>query len=218
MPHSKNAKIRSLASEIAELSNDRGIRDLVDLRRDQFEERRKKSLEEEWFSELCFCLLTANSSARIGMEIQESMGSGCRTSSKGDLRKLLSDHGYRFPNVRAEYICEAREIDNLVSKIESFRNDRSARDWLVDNVKGLGYKEASHFLRNTGHFGVAILDRHILRVLFEHGLLSELPKALTQRRYLEIEEIIDRLSQQLEMPPGIVDLYLWYMKTGEILK
>lgn len=53
----------------------------------------------------------------------------------------------------------------------------------------MSYKEASHFLRNVG-FGenIAILDRHILRNLVKLEVIDELPKTLTPKLYLEIEE------------------------------
>lgn len=99
-----------------------------------------------------------------------------------------------------------------------FGDERKAREWLVKNVEGIGWKEASHFLRNVGFGGVAILDRHVLRVLHEHGLIGEIPKSLPRGRYLEIEEKIEKLARKLDLSLGELDLYLWYMKTGEILK
>jgi len=95
---------------------------------------------------------------------------------------------------------------------------RRAREWLAEHVKGFGYKEASHFLRNVGYVNVAILDRHVLRVLAEHGLIDEVPKTLTKRRYLEIEKRLEGLAQTLGLSLGELDLYLWQMKTGKVLK
>ena len=88
----------------------------------------------------------------------------------------------------------------------------------MENILGLGYKEASHFLRNTGHFNVAILDRHILRIMEEYSLIPEIPKTLTKKRYFQIEKTLEKLSRKVDLPLGVLDIYLWYMKTGEILK
>ena len=84
-------------------------------------------------------------------------------------------------------------------------------------VKGLGYKEASHFLRNIGFSDVSILDRHVLRFLFETGVLPQI-KTLTPRRYMEVEEVLGRISETLSLKRGELDLYIWYIRTGKVLK
>lgn len=58
----------------------------------------------------------------------------------------------------------------------------------------MSYKEASHFLRNVG-FGedVAILDRHILRNLERLAVIDEIPKTLSPKLYLEIEDRLERV-------------------------
>ncbi len=88
--------------------------------------------------------------------------------------------------------------------------ERRARTWLVSNVKGLGMKEASHFLRNTGRLGVAVIDRHILRILASVGLPCG--------NYAEAEESVFLIAEKLGMAPGELDLYLWYLETGRVLK
>jgi len=171
---------------------------------------------EEWFSELCFCILTANSSAELGMKIQREVGRGFLTLSEEDLRNKLKLLGHRFYNTRAKYIVEARKfekIKDVLTAMEPF----DARDWLVKNVRGVGYKEASHFLRNVGYLDFAILDRHILRILSDYKLI-EMPRSLSRKRYLEIEEIFRELAKKVELKPGELDLYLWYMRTGRVLK
>ena len=212
------AGMESLARETIAVMSDPTVRKKVKAREAEFKTLRKKGTDEEWFSELCFCLMTANSTARLGIEIQESLAEGCLTLPPKKVEGLLREHGHRFARPRADYICRARSLPKLSAKIESFGDDRLAREWLVENVKGLGYKEASHFLRNTGHFGVAILDRHIIRLMAEHSLIPEVPKTITPKRYFEMEKILDALSEKLDVPPGILDFYLWYMRTGEILK
>lgn len=210
--------METLRRNLRELLDDPELRRAVDSRIEQFLAMRRDRKDEDWFSELCFCILTANSTAKLGLEIQEALGDRCLTLSRNDMQALLVEHGHRFPNVRSDYICRARKFKGIASRIESFDDDRAAREWLVENVKGLGYKEASHFLRNTGHFDVAILDRHIIRILYEHNLIPEMPASLTRTRYMECEEILSELSEKVGIPLGVSDLYLWYTKTGEVLK
>jgi len=210
--------VSRLATAVLNVAGRKAIKSKVEKRVVEFKRLREKGSDEDWFSELCFCILTANSTARLGIKIQSALGKKCVSMNQESVEQLLSEHGHRFARPRAEYICKAREHKSLRSTVESCKDDMSAREWLVENILGLGYKEASHFLRNTGHFNVAILDRHILRIMDEYSLIPEIPKTLTRKRYLEIEEKLEVLSERLNIPLGILDFYLWYMKTGEILK
>ena len=63
---------------------------------------------EKWFSELCFCILTANFNAKGAIKIQEKIGSVFAVLSQKELEKQLRRLGHRFPNKRAEFIFEAQ--------------------------------------------------------------------------------------------------------------
>lgn len=205
----------------------RKIRDLKGSKAHEEIKNRVKEFKElhrqgngEWFDELCFCILTANSSAEKGIEIQDYMKerNGFKKYQEEKISEVLEDMGYRFYNRRAEYIALAREHKkDLKDKLTSLKDSFEKREWLVDNVKGIGYKEGSHFLRNVGHLDLSILDRHILRRLEKHSLI-EIPKTLTRKRYLNIEKKFFELSEEVEIPPGELDLYLWYMEKGEVKK
>jgi len=210
--------IERLAKKVREVMSDPDVHSKVDARIAEFDRLREKGRDEDWFSELCFCLMTANSTARLGISIQKALGDGCLYLPRSKVEQVLADHGHRFARPRADYICKARRLPKLRALIEVQEDDRLAREWLVENVLGLGYKEASHFLRNTGHYDVAILDRHILRIMHEYSLIKEIPKTITRKRYLEMEKTLEKLSAKLKTPLGILDFYLWYMRTGEILK
>jgi len=84
---------------------------------------------------------------------------------------------------------------------------------------GMSYKEASHFLRNVG-FGqdIAILDRHILKNLVKLEVIDELPKTLTPKLYLEIEEKMRNYCEFVKIPMDEMDLLLWYKEAGVIFK
>jgi N-glycosylase/DNA lyase len=177
--------------------------------------------EDLWFSELCFCLLTANSQAKKCMEIQVKVGDGFATLPRKKLSAKLRKLGYRFYNKRAEYIVAARpHAKGLKARLKKLakKDTRNAREWLVENVKGMGYKEASHFLRNVGYTDVAILDRHILRTLFEQGMIPEMPKPLNRIQYLTHENLLRLVAFKSGLSLAALDLYLWYLKTGKVLK
>ncbi len=184
----------------------------------EFRETRIKG-DERWFSELCFCILTANSSARLGIRIQERLGeNGFLTLSFPELTRELRAMGHRFYRKRAEYIVEARGLRKLKEIIRDLSTAAEAREWLVKNVRGLGYKEASHFLRNIGHDSVAILDRHVLRTLHKEGIIESVSQHLSKSNYLSIEQKLKEVAGKAGLTLAELDLYLWYMATGEVLK
>ncbi len=190
---------------------------IVEERLREFLANRKS--EESLFSELCFCLLTANFSAEGGIRIQREVGDGFLTLPKDELVKKLRSLGHRYPEARAEYIVLARKLYGRLSSILNELSDPlRAREWLVKNVKGLGYKEASHFLRNVGCLDLAILDRHILRYMKERGFIDEIPRSLSGARYLKLERTFRAMAEKVGMKPGELDLYIWYLKTGKVLK
>jgi N-glycosylase/DNA lyase len=130
--------------------------------------------------------------------------------------------GVRFNQRKAEYICLARDMfppSSLRTTIAGFDSPVSAREWLVENVLGLGYKEASHFLRNIGQGeDLAILDRHILKNLHLLGVIGEVPKSLSKRTYLGIEKKMRDFSKRARIPMDHLDLLLWYKEAGEVFK
>jgi len=90
-------------------------------------------------------------------------------------------------------------------------------EFIVENVKGIGYKEGSHFLRNIGYENLAIVDFHIIDLLVKSYMIEK-PKTLTKRKYLEIEELLLEVGEQLKLNLAELDLFLWYIETGKVLK
>ena len=140
------------------------------------------------------------------------------TLRESDLAEKLKDLGHRFPNMRAKYIVDARKYkDSLKDIVTSFNDRYKLREWLSENVKGIGYKEASHFLRNIGYIDYAIVDFHIMDLLVKHELVEK-PKTMTKSKYLEIENILRNIGNKLNLNMAELDLYLWFLETGKILK
>jgi len=213
--------INSLVHEVRKLEDDPHVRRLVEDRVAEFLEVNEED-SSIWFVELVYCLLTAYSSAeraQLCVDALDDCGA-IIDGSAGEVAKTLRREGHRFADKRAEYIVAVRKlVGNIKQLIQGFKSSREAREWLVKNVKGFGWKEASHFLRNVGYLDVAILDRHILSNMKEHGLVPDDNQGgLTKRRYLEYEGILREVADMLGMPLGQMDLYLWYMKTGKVLK
>jgi N-glycosylase/DNA lyase len=196
------------------------ISKIEDLRNSHLSETINQRLEEfksnDWFSELCFCLLTANSKAKTAISIQEELGTeGFLNSSFEEVRDCILRNKHRFHNNKARFILEARKFANI-KELLSGKNDFEARKFLVENIKGLGLKESSHFLRNVGFENVAILDRHILNLMVDHSLINNIK--LNKKNYLDYESKLKELANTLNINLSELDLYLWYLKTGEVLK
>jgi len=194
-----------------------GVRRIVERRISEFKKTGRMG-DEAWFKEMCFCILTANYSALRALRMWSIIGEGFITWPEERLRMALKSLGHRFPNARARYIVEARRhIRGLKERILNQPSEHAARIMLVRDVRGLGMKEASHFLRNVGFDNLAIIDFHILNLLERYGLIVR-PKTLTRRRYLAIEALMRSLAEELGLTLSRLDLYLWYLETGRVLK
>ena len=191
----------------------------------EFEAVWQSASDERLWEEMVFCFFTGGCSARMGMRSIEAVRPFLQTGNFEELSGALSGV-HRYPFARAGYIVASREFLRehcdlkLRNKLLSFTDDLERRDWLVKEkrIKGLGYKEASHFLRNVGLKGYAILDKHILRSLAELKIIDEAKPPNTRSKYLRIEQQLKNFACQLEIDFDEMDLVLWSLKTGEILK
>ncbi len=197
------------------------VRDKIDSQLDRFSSFKDLS-NDEWFSEMCFCLLTSNSKAITAMKIQDALGAhGFKHHPSDTIRETIIANKHRFHNVKTGYIVSAREhlnIKDILMPLVAEGGSSAAREWLVANIKGFSYKESSHFLRNVGFFDLAILDRHILNLMLEHGIIDEKPATLNRKRYLAMENVFKGLSDELGISCAELDFYMWYMRTGQVLK
>jgi len=172
------------------------------------------------FKELCFCVLTANTSAEMGLKAMSAAAGEMVEGNEAKICEALKSCGYRYPNKRAQYIAYNKEKvkRGLKEKVGSCQDVQELRDHLVENVKGFGYKEASHFLRNIGFRGLAILDKHILSSLVEFGVIKENKPPKNKKEYLETENKMKKFSKDIGIEMDELDLLLWSRKTGKILK
>lgn len=207
--------MEKLLAEIENLKKT-DIKKKIDSRISEFTQFKSKT-SQEIFKELCFCLLTANYSAEGGIKIQKEISDGFLDLTEQDLAKKLKSLGHRFPNARAKYIIESRKYKDSINEILNSLKGEELRDYLVKSIKGIGYKESSHFLRNIGYSDYAIIDFHILDVLEKNQIIKK-PKTLTKKIYIEIESKLKELAEKSNLNLGELDLYLWYLETGKILK
>lgn len=199
----------------------------LDKRLGDFSSVWEKGSDRHIFPELVFCLFTPQSKARTCWAAVEHLSKNDMIfkGSKNDISKVIGKIGVRFKNNKAGYLLEARKLlgrlseNGIKDKIESFEDILEARKWLVNNIKGIGYKEAGHFLRNIGlGDNLAILDRHILKNLKALDVIDAVPKTLTEKIYLDMEDKMRQFSKRSKIPMNHLDLLLWYKEAGEIFK
>ncbi len=168
-------------------------------------------------SELLFCISTANSSAKAGLMFQKLLERDLKAESlsREKIEEMMSLAGVRFSGKKAGYAETALKNFKVVEKalkMDSF----NAREVLVRKIKGLGYKEASHFLRNIGRKDVSILDRHVIRWLNRNGYKT--PENLNRKSYLSVEEVLKKIAEERGVTLAELDLLLWSEITGMVLK
>lgn len=175
-----------------------------------------------YFYELCYCIMTPQSSATQCNAVVDELRRRKFHRTDFDVETLLRSHngGYvRFHKTKALRLHALKHTFPLVKQVLTTEaDDKRCRNVLTTIVSGLGFKEASHFLRNIGRFNVAIIDRHILRNLIRFGLITEWPKSLSQRRYFELEAIYFDFAERLRIPASELDLILWKRETGFLFK
>lgn len=175
----------------------------------------------EYFYELAYCLLTPQSRAVAAEQAVRLLHENNFINVNIDPEPLLHQETFyiRFHKTKARHLLSLKaDYPSIAEHVLNRGSGREIRNWLVSNVKGLGWKEASHFLRNIGHENLAILDRHILRNLLRVGVLRALPKTLTAKRYLAIEKKFLTFAGRIDISMDELDLLFWSMETGEILK
>ncbi len=198
------------------------------IKNDIFEKCRifKENFEnhKNFIKEFVFCILTPQSKAENAWKSVEELFKENQIFNLSTKEIADKIRNVRFRINKSKYIVF--DLNNFFSngfdlrkKIKSFDNVIKSREWLVENVKGYGYKEASHFLRNIGKGeNIAILDRHILKSLLKLRIVNEIPKKLSRIKYYEIEDNFREFSMAIDIPFSHLDFVFWYQETSRIFK
>ncbi len=199
------------------------IKNDIEKRLDEFSDNFEKMDNDDLFAELSFCTFTPQSKAKSCWKCIEHLKSTrlLYTAEAEELKCNIT--GVRFHNNKSGYVVKNRELvmkmDLKKFIVDNVPDIKKLRKWLVENIKGYSFKEASHFLRNIGYGSdIAILDRHILKNLVLFGVIPEIPKTINEKIYLEIEDKMTEFSEKIKIPMHHLDILLWYKQTGEIFK
>lgn len=199
------------------LNNYSIIKDKIEERLTEFSSIPK----DKYFYELCFCFCTPQSKASSAQIVQKELERLDFKNSDFDPVDILfkKENYIRFHRQKSNRLMEMKtkwiEIENV---LENEWDNYSKRNWLAENLKGIGYKEASHFLRNIGYRNLAILDRHILKHLVSSEVYSEIPNISNKQKYLGVEQRFLEFADFLKIPIDHLDLLFWSQEAGEILK
>ncbi len=181
--------------------------------------------DEKLFSELAFCILTPQSKATTSWNAIQALERN-NLLLKGDEKQIRPFlQAVRFCETKSKRIVDNRNFltENGKLKIKERMLDKDAyslREWLVENIDGYGMKEASHFIRNIGLSDnkLAILDTHILKNLKYYDVIGDIPKSLTKKKYLEIEQKMKDFAEKIRITMDELDILLWSKETGMIFK
>ncbi|GHT41341.1 putative N-glycosylase/DNA lyase [Endomicrobiia bacterium] len=194
-------------------------------REKHFDDVWKKGTEEEIFAELVFCIFTPQSKAVSCWAAVNNLADKNMILNSQDTEIAKVINNVRFRNNKAKYVVHARKLFAINNKIQikeklaSFKDIHKLRKWFVATIKGIGCKEAGHFLRNIGiGKNLAILDRHILRNLKVYGAIKVIPPTLNVKTYLEIEKQMQNFAKKTCIPMSHLDMLFWCKNTGGIFK
>ncbi len=188
----------------------------------EFRKVREEADEGRIFEELAFCILTSAVGPKVGLKSIEAIRDVLIEGSGEEIYAKL-EGVHKYPE-KSAYIVHTRDyLKNeygmkLRELVDSFDDPQERRDFfaLNKNIKGLGFTQASHFLRNIGFTGYAILDRNVVKMLFDLGVIDSPKPPTSKKKYMEIEGRMKELAEELGIGIDELDMLLWSMKTGRI--
>ncbi|MFT4892937.1 MAG: N-glycosylase/DNA lyase [Candidatus Nanohaloarchaea archaeon] len=184
------------------------------------------------FMELVFVILSSQTEAQKAWKATEELDEKnlLMEGNREQIAKVLERNGVQYEESKAEYILKNREkfsqptLNNPTNELklrEKLDEDNleKTRKWLAENISGISWKGASHFLRNIGYgnsFG--IISTHISTQMKDLEVFENAEAPKNKEEYLEKEEKLKDFSEEISIDIKSLDLVLWSMKTGEVFK
>lgn len=181
-------------------------------------EFKKPRTEEFLWEELIYCIFAANSSAKMAQTALSLLGPIHKTATLEQMQKAVHKK-VRFYNIRSRFFHENREFvksnhKTLTKLVESFTNVYELRNYLAEQFLGFQFKESSHYLRNIGFTGLCIIDKHVLFLMKEFGVLKSANPPKNKQSYFEIEKKILKFAKHNKYDIDVLDLALWSYRSG----
>lgn len=182
----------------------------------------------EIFYDLCFCICAPQTTFESNRKVINALINygfyDCNfyAIKLAELKEMVKPA--RFYNNKVKYLLKAkkefRSIRLIVRLWQANKNRLKLkgtlfiRSWLVKNVKGLGMKAASQFLRNLGDTELAIIDTHILKFLNQQLGYYDYPKTISKRYYLELEKDFQQIAKKNKLTTAELDALIWKRYSG----
>ncbi len=167
---------------------------------------RQTKTDEEIFYQLCFCLCTPQTTFKnntIVIEHLKNLNYYFKNISQSKLEELCKP--VRFYRNKAKWLAEMKEkFIDITYTVRSNFTDYVKRDALVKSVKGLGWKTASHFLRNLGATDLAIIDTHVLKFLGVEGRSGTFKES-----YIDLEDQFRKIANKKKLSVAELDIIVW---------
>lgn len=182
--------------------------------------------KEEIFYMLCFVLLVPQSKQVLAEQAEKILRSKDFYEyplSKEELAIIFKGKA-RFQNTKARRVHQARHVflttdfwPTLKDKFNAYRaSTGKARDrillqtrvWLDSKIDGMGFKLASHFMRNIGMRGLAILDSHVRDAMFHRYGIGNPGDQLSNSEYYAIETKVKEHAIKVGITLDELDLLL----------
>lgn len=196
------------------------VRPEIEKKLKQFAKKGARLSRKDILKEICFCILTPQSKAETCWKCIEKLNNSeiLAKGTKNQIQRYLK--GIRFYRTKSESIIRVRDmLEEIIDILKKEKKPTIIRQYLVKNVRGLGMKEATHFLRNIGKSdNLVILDRHILRKLHKLKIIKNIPESISVKEYLKIEKKAQKFADNIGMPVSHLDFVFWYQETGRIFK
>jgi len=213
---------REEVAELKSLYNHK--KDSIKAQLGEFEEARRNADDRRIFEELTFCILTSAVGPKVGMKSLHAIEDILIEGDEQDIYSRLNGV-HKYPE-KAEYIVLTRNYLKgkyglkMRELVNSFDDRIERRDFfaLNKNIKGLGLTQASHFLRNIGFKGYAVLDRNVVGALYKLGVIESPKPPTSKKRYIETEEEMKEFANELGIEVEELDMLLWSLKRGYIPK
>lgn len=174
--------------------------------------------DEEIFYQLCFCICSPQCTYDENMKSMNNLIAidfYCRDVETDDIAsQILSSRFYRQ---KADRLQKAkRKFDAvliIVREILDYCSHYNLREWLVDNIKGMGMKTSSMFLRNMGSEKLAVIDTHIIKFLND-VLDEDITTPSSNKQYLELEKKVQNIAKEKGISTAVLDVLVWKYYTN----
>lgn len=206
-------------------------REVIDSRLEEFEDL-KESTDYRKFQELVFVILTSRSEAEKSWEAAGDLDSSnlLMEGDREEIAEFIASHGVQYELQKAGYIVQNRQklsqptLQNPTMELKlndriDYSQPEKTRKWFAENLSGVGWKGASHFLRNVGFTDdFVIVSGHIMKKLNGMGVVDQVEPPQGEEGYMEVESAFRTLAEELDLNMTELDLTLWCMETGSVFR